>query len=154
MSDWPITVNSEPSWAAFVARARHEYDAHKYVTWSAPRIGPDRSLDQNALLHVWLTEAAAYYLSKPKAEVTPTDVESMKITVKRHYYAETGAPFMVELVSDIWRGKSKQSYTSSARWSRGEMFNVLTWFQMKAANDGLILESKGEFNKLQREISK
>ena len=154
MSDWPITVNSDYGLIAAINRITDWYHTHKYITIDEPRIGPDRSLDQNALFHVWLTEAAAYYLSKPIKEVTPTDVESMKITVKRHYYAETGAPFMIEKVQDVWRNKTKEAYTSSKRWKRGEMFNVLTWFQMRAANDGLILESKGEFNKLQREQTK
>lgn len=149
-----FTVNSLQSREAYKKQVDQWFDEHKYLTFSEPRIGPDRSLDQNALFHAWLTECAAYYLSKPKDDVTPTDVESMKITAKRHYYASTGAAFMVEEVKDIWRGNTKKSYTSSARWSRGEMFDVLTWLQMKAANDGLILESKGEFNKLQRENSK
>ena len=151
MAKWPFTVNSDHGLVAFCAQVAEEYHANKYLTFDAPRIGPDRSLDQNALFHVWLTEAAAYYLSKPAKEVTKTDIESMKITVKRHYYAATGDSFMIEQVQDIWRGKSKPALTSSASWKRGEMFNVLTWFQIKAANDGLILESKGEYAKLQRQ---
>ena len=153
MADWPITVNSAASRVAYHKIVDALIDEHRYVTFPKPRIGPDRSLDQNALFHCWLTECAAYYLSKHAKEVTENDIESMKITVKRHYYAATGAAFMVEEVQDIWRGKSKQAMTSSKRWSRGEMFDVLTWLQYRAANDELILESKGEYAKLQRSQS-
>lgn len=151
---FPFTVNSDHGLMAFCARVTEIYHEHKYATFDAPRIGPDRSLPQNSLFHLWLTEAAGHYLSKFKDDVTETDVESMKLTVKRHYYAETGAAFMVEQVQDIWRQKTKLAYTSSKRWKRGEMFAVLTWFQLKSAQDGLLLESKGEFAKNQREQNK
>ena len=58
---------------------------------------------------------------------------------------------MIHEVVNPRNGDTKKDYTSSARWLRGEMFLVLTWMQMIAAEDGLILEAKGQFSKLQRE---
>lgn len=150
MADY-FTVNSIQSCEAYKKQVERWFDEHGYLTFPEPRIGPDRSLDQNALFHVFLTDAAAYYLSKHKKDVTPTDVESMKITVKRHFYGATRQAFMVETIADIWGTKTKETFTSSKRWKRGEMFMVLEWLQNKAAQDGLILESKGEFAKNQRE---
>ena len=145
------TTNSESTFSAFITNARKLYDEHKYLTWPAPRIGPDRSLNQNSLLHVWLTEYAAHLARVDKRDVCKGLLAGMKRATKGRYYAYSGESFMVHTITDPLTGRSKQDYTSSKDWKRGEMFAVLTWLQMEAANDGLILESKGEFNKLQRE---
>jgi hypothetical protein len=76
----------------------------------------------------------------------------MKRHMKRMCYLENGWKFMVhEVVNPADTEQRKLDFTSSTDWKRGEMFDFLSWAQMKAAHDGLILESKGEFNKLQRE---
>jgi hypothetical protein len=147
---FPLVVNSDVGLINAVNVVTELYNKNRWITITDIRIGADRSLDQNALFHVFLTDAAAYYLSKHKKDVTPTEIESMKLTVKRHFYAETAQAFMVEEVQDIWRHKSKVAYTSSKRWKRGEMYMVLEWFQAKAARDGLVLEAIGEYARLKR----
>lgn len=150
--DWPITVNSEPSFTAYCATIRKYYDEYHYLTFSEPRIGPDRSLDQNALLHVWAAECWFHYQSLPKGKIKSDEMESIKRSLKKMAYIENRWPWLLHTVVDVFDGnKSKKDYTSSKTWARGEMYMFLTWLQMRAANDGLILESKGEFNKLQRE---
>ena len=61
--------------------------------------------------------------------------------------------WMIQDITNPFNGETKSDYTSSAGYKKGEMFMFLTWLQMMAANDGLILESKGEFAKNQRETT-
>ena len=77
----------------------------------------------------------------------------MKRTVKKIFllaYPEA-KDWMTHEITDYAENKTKKDYTSSADWKTGEMFTVLTFMQLEAANQGIILESKGEFAKNQRE---
>ena len=145
------TVCSEPTLKAFIAHVKKVFDEHKYATWGAPRIGPDRSIDQNSLFHLWLTEYAAHLLRKDKRDVTKGECEGMKRTVKREYWKLYHFPFMIHDVICPKTGATKKDFTSSASWKQGEMFHVLNYMQDVAATDGLILESKGEHAKLKRQ---
>lgn len=145
------TVNSEQTKAAFKAQIDRWWDEHKYLTFDAPRIGPDRSIDQNSLFHVWLTEFAAFLAPCHKKEVTKGMVAGTKRTMKRLYYQQTGSKWMVHQVQCQLTGDHKPDFTSSADWGRGEMFDFLTWMQSFAGEKGCILESKGKFAKYQRE---
>lgn len=152
MSEYFI-VNSPTSLLAASRWLKDLYEKHKYVTLS-PRIGPDRSLNQNSLFHVWCTEYAAHLLGKDKKQVTKGELAGMKRQAKRMYYAETGSPWMVhEVVNPKNQSERKKDFTSSADWKQGEMFLVLTWLQVKGAEDGIVLESMGEYQKLQREAA-
>lgn len=148
-----FTVNSPSSRAAFSRYVDGLFDKHKFITFAAPRIGADRSMDQNALFHAWATEYIAYTLKKDKRDVIEGEKEGMKRIIKQKFTAMHPEYYswMVYLIINPLTGYSRKDYTSSASWKRGEMFLVLTWFQMTAAEDGLILESKGQFAKLQRE---
>jgi len=144
-------VNSPTALMAFGSFAAKLFAEKKYLTFTW-RIGEDRSLDQNSLLHVWLTEYVAHLLQKNKKSVTEEELEGIKKTAKRRFYAETGAPWMVVIPVDPFTGESlPATLRSSKRYSREEMFHFLTWLQMTAAGDGLVLESKGQYAKLQRE---
>lgn len=151
MSGEGFTVDSEHTLACFIANAKELFEKHKYFTYGKPRLGKDRSIDQNALFHVWLTEYAAELLKKHKSKVTKGEIQGMKRGAKGRYYLETHESFMIHKVTDPKTGQSKNDYTSSKAWSVMEMFNVLNWLQMEAANDGLVLESKGQHAKLKRE---
>ena len=99
-----------------------------------------------------LTEYAAHLLDKDKKSVTRGELEGMKRHAKRMYYLETGFPWLVhEVVNPAKPAERKRDFTSSKTWKRGEMYLFLTWLQMKAATDGLILESRGEYAELQRQ---
>jgi len=150
MKQETFTVNSATSAMAFYRFVQTLFAEHKYLTFSW-RIGEKRSLDQNALLHVWLAEYAAHLLGKDKKSVTRGELEGMKRHAKRMYYLETGFPWLVhEVVNPAKPAERKRDFTSSKTWKRGEMYLFLTWLQMKAATDGLILESRGEYAELQR----
>lgn len=145
------TINSSTSYKAFVADVARLFDEHKYITYSAPRIGPDRSLDQNALLHVWCTEYAAHLLTKHKKAVSAGELEGMKRIAKKRFYNHSGHPWLIHDMVNPFTRESRKEYTSSKSWKSGEMFVFLTWLQNVAAEGGLVLESKGKFSKLQRE---
>jgi hypothetical protein len=144
-------VNSPVSLAAFVSFVAKLFADKKYLTFTW-RIGEDRSLDQNSLLHVWLTIYAAFLLHKDRRAVTEAELEGIKKIAKRRFYAETGASWVVIQPIDPFTGEVLNPILrSSKHYTREEMFHFLTWLQMTAAGDGLVLESKGQYAKLQRE---
>lgn len=147
-----FTINSPTSRLAFNVYVDKQYSEHGYITFDAPRIGADRSLNQNALFHVWASEYVAYRLNKNKKAVLKGELAGMKRIIKQRFNV-TNPDFSSWMVLDVvnpFNGQIKKDYTSSSDWKKGEMYLVLTWFQMVAAEDGLILESRGEFAKLQR----
>ena len=148
-----FTVNSEQSKAAYHRQIDIWWNDCKYLTFPAPRKGVDRSLDQNALFHVWCTEWIAYKLGKHPKAVTKPELAGMKRTAKKIFLIANpeSKEWMVQEIVDYSSGAKKKDYTSSADWKTGEMYMVLTFIQNCAAEDGLILESKGEVAKNQRE---
>lgn len=153
MSGEAFTVNSDSRFEGCVEWLRGLYKAHGYITVAKPRIGPDRSLDQNSLLHVWLTEYAAHLLHKNKRDVTPGELDGMKRHAKGQFHAANPQckAWMVHEVINPKTGQIKKDFTSSARWKRGELTFFLDWLAQTAAGDGLILEAKGEYAKAKRE---
>lgn len=143
-------VNSEHSLAAFIAQARQQFAEHKFVTYRW-RVGADRSLDQNALFHVWLTEFAAHLAKCHKSEVNGNMLEQMKKDAKRFCYLDTAWDFLVYEETSLLTGETKRGFTSSSSWGRGEAYQVLCWLQAFAAERGCVLEAKGEFAKLKRQ---
>jgi len=146
-------INSTASLMVFIKNTEKLYAEHKYITYAPPRIGEDRSISQNSLLHVWLTEYAAFILDKTKKSVTTGEIEGMKRAAKAGFLREHPAckQWMVHAITNPLTKESRSEYTSSASYKKGEMYLFLTYLQMVAAGDGLILESKGEFAKNQRE---
>lgn len=119
----------------------------KYVVFSW-KSGDTSTTLQKALIHIWLLKWAAFALSKVEDDVTKAEVEGMKRSVKSRYYHETGAAWMVEEIFDPLAPKKRRTeYTSIADWSPGECFMVMEWMQLKAAEQGLILEAEGEFER-------
>lgn len=148
-----FVVNSVVALAACIQWITRMFKEHKFVTF-VMRIGADRSLDQNALFHVWLTEYVAHLLNKSKKQVTEGELEGIKRTAKRRYYADTGFSWLLVIPIDPWTGEEgRPILRSSKEYKRGEMYLFLSWLQNTAANDGLVLESRGEYAKLQREAA-
>ena len=143
LEDFPI--NSEPSLRVFLDLVEKAWWAHKWLTFPRPRIGEQRSLDQNALYQVWSREYAAYLLKKPVKQITEGELDGMKRILKAHAYRDNGWDFMIYEKINPFTGEIKRDYRSTKNYKTGEMFQFLTWVQMKAATDGLVLESKGEF---------
>lgn len=146
-------INSDHTELAFISHVKRLYQEHKYITFNAPRIGKDRSLDQNSLFHVWATEYAASLLKKTTKQVEKGELAGMNRIIKKRFNATHPNNFMVHDVIDPFTGDSKRDYTSSGTWKTGEMYMVLEWLQLYAANDGVILESTGQYEKLQRKAN-
>lgn len=136
---------------AFHAHTERLFEQHGDTTyrWSH---GPPSSLDQKALFHVWCREWVAHKIRIRPDDVSPAQLASMKRTVKKIFYENTAYPWMVQQLQDLSvpDGKTFTAYTSCRDWLVGEMFLVLTFMQDVAAQDGLVLEAKGQFAKLQR----
>lgn len=138
-------VNSDASYKETETWLFRLYQEKKYLVLGV-RAGEDRSLTQNALFHVWLTEYAAHLLKKDKKQVTSGELAGMKRAAKQQYFKETRDSWMVETVTNPLTLETKTDFTSSADWSHDEMFLFLTWLQGFAATEnGLALESKGRF---------
>lgn len=144
------TVNSEHTYESFCKHARKMFDEHKYTTYQW-RHGQDRSLDQNALFQVWARQYAAHFGRKPEKEVTEAEHETVKRHFKKMFYLEVQAEWMILEVTDLRTGQISKTWRSSSKYGRGEMFEFLTFVQALAAQNGCILEARGEFNKLNRE---
>lgn len=151
MSGQAFVVNSEQRKQSYFDFVSKLLDEHKFLTFPRPRIGADRSLDQNSLFHVWLTEWIAYKLGKQKNLVSKRELAGIKRTVKKLAYLHLRQSFLIHEIVDYSTGETKKDYTSSSDWKRGEMYQVLELVQNLSAEDGLVLESKGEFKKLQSE---
>lgn len=143
------TVNSIITRDFFHKFVDEIYEKNKYVTFSW-RIGADRSLSQNSLLHVWLTEYAAFILNVDKKSIEGAHLNGIKRRSKKQFYNETGHAWMLSEVYDFSNGSMSKVFASSKDYKTPEMFEFLTWLQHVALHDGCVLESKGEFNKLQR----
>lgn len=154
MSGESWKVDSKLTRDAYKSQIDKWFDEYKYITFPAPRFGVDRSLDQSALFHVWLTEIAAFLTPCHKKEVTAGMLEGTKKTIKGMFYRQTQSPWMLHIVRCPITKREKSDYTSSKSWKRGEIFEVLNFMQIWAAGIGLVLESKGEHAKLTRDQNK
>ena len=144
-------INSEHTKQSYIKRICDWYEEHRYLTCDKPRFGADRSLGQNSLFHVWLTELAAHFADCSKKSVTDGMIEGMKRHVKRMCYQSNGWQFMVHKVTCPETGDEKTDFRSSAKWLQPEAFQVLTWMQAHYEFEHQItLESKGEYNQLQK----
>ena len=106
-----------------------------------------RSLDQNALLNIWARDYATHPLKKK-----PTDEqqEAMRITLQRACYAALKYDWLIEDTKDLFTGSVKKQRRSTTKFGKGEMTMFLDWIQHRAAEDGLVLEAKGEYLELSR----
>ena len=144
-------VNSSITLKAYLCSVEEDFYKHKYLTFKPPSIGPDRSIDQNSLFHLWCSEWVAHKLGKHYKTVDVSELSGMKRTVKKIFYiANPDAHWMVHVIKDYTTGNTRKDYTSSSDWKTGEMFQVLEFMQLEAAMQGVILESKGKFAQLQR----
>jgi len=146
-----FVVDSIISLTAFCAFVKTLFGKGQYITFTW-RLGVERSIDQNSLMHLWLSQYAAHLIGKNYKQVTEEELEGIKKIAKKRYYLHSGASWMVTRPVDPFTKQEGQlMFRSSSYYSVGEMFLFLTWLQLSAADDGIVLESRGQFSKLQRE---
>lgn len=120
--------------------------AYLIFTWKK---GKEASMPQKALVHIWFRTFAAHMLRKREQDVTKYDLLAMKISAKKRFYNKTHESFMIEEITDPFSPDQKRlEMTSIADWSQGDCYNFMTWLQLEALEHGLVLESKGEHQRL------
>lgn len=158
------TVNSEATKAFMHKQIDNDFEQHKYSTYEC-RYGADRSIDQNALFHVWALEYGCFLAKMPTKGldqlVREGIIEGMKRAAKKRFYQEFRYSWMVfskimpvqKSWRNLWQAQDQniKDFRSSKNYKTPEMFEFLTWLQATAINDGCLLESKGQFDKKQRE---
>lgn len=146
------TVNSEHSKLCMHKWVDDLYEEHKYVTFDYPKIGAARSLSANSLSHIWYNIAD---------KMLSDQVGDNRRYCKLHFgvpilrgecekfrsaYDKAIKPFDYSIklqLMDFWPVTSIMS--------REQMGRYLTAVQIHyASNHALVLESRGEFNELQR----
>lgn len=145
-----FTVNSKQTLDFAIKWITDNFEKHKYSTYSV-RHGESRSLNQNALFHVWCTEYAAFALKKHKTEVSEGEREGVKRYFKRVAYNENAWPWLIVELLNIETGQKKKDFRSSGSYKAPEMFQFLTWIQAYCMDRGCLLESKGEFKHKQQQ---
>lgn len=156
MSGETWTVNSLHSLAAFKNNVDRLYEEHKYITFSAPRIGAGRSLTANALSHVWYGYADRM-LAGQGVEIGDTrQVCKLEIGVPILRAEDASFQDLYDKVVKPHDYETKLQIMDllpvTSRMSRDQMNRYLTAIQIRYAKRyGLVLESKGEFAKYQCE---
>ena len=153
----PFVINGDQAEEKYFAFIRDLRKEHPYLIVKYPRFGEKRSLDQNALFHCFIFEMAAHYFKTEPDDLTSLQLFAMKRSVKVNCLLENPnfrEWLITENIPDPIGGKKgeerkKDGYASSADWGRDGMYHVLTWMQVRAAWDGLMLESKGKFEERQ-----
>lgn len=112
-----------------------------------------RSLDQNALFHVWCRDVAAYFYNIPAKKVDgDIELEAIKISLKRQCYNETGWSFILVTKVDALTGEEAEVLQTTRKYGKGEMFDFMNWVQVYVSNEprfgNMILKSTGEYQML------
>jgi len=106
------------------------------------------SLPQKALKAIWIRELCASVFKKKPSEISEAEYEGMNRYLKLKCSAATNQSYLLREIVNPGNGESKKEVTSAAKWSTGEMTFFLEWVQQYAAEQGIILEAKGEFKDL------
>lgn len=117
------------------------------VVFSNPK---KRSLDQNALFHVWCWEYGVHITNAGHLTGKAKDklIDCTKKSIKAKAYNEFGWEFLLTRIKNIFTGEITTEYRSTAEYESGQMYQFMEYVQNIAAQDGLILESKGQFKEL------
>jgi len=148
------TINSESSLREFQNDVMWLYEQNKHITFADPRIGKDRTLSANALSHVWYNQAEKQ-LGQPIGTARAFCKLQFGVPILRgedqefrDTYDRAIKPIPYEL-----KLKIMAYFPVTSLMSREQMARYLTNVQVHfAANEGVILESSGEFKKYQEKV--
>jgi len=161
-----MKVNSEASNALFHKEIDANFAKHKHTTYEW-RHGTERSLDANALLHIWLLEYGCFLAGLNtkglESKIREGIIEGVKQAAKKKFYEEFRYSWMIyykippvqKSWKTFWKKKNvnptkKLEFRSSRKYKVAEMFEFMTWLQATALNDDCLLESTGEYQKRQK----
>lgn len=150
------TINSDSSLAEFQNDVMWLYEQNKYITFSAPRIGKDRTLSANALSHVWYGQA-----DKQLGQQIGTARNFCKLHFGIPILRAEDPEFQLMYDQAIKHNSYELKLKIMAYWpvtslmSREQMARYLTAVQVHYAdNEQIVLESVGELKKLQEKVVK
>lgn len=106
------------------------------------------SLGQKALFHIWCREIASHLMSIDYSQVTEDHEESVKASVKKAAYTHNRWAWLIYTKRDVFTCQEKKDYKSVGSLAIGEMYMLMEFTQMLAAEKGLILEAVGEYKRL------
>jgi len=109
------------------------------------------SLSQKALAHIWIRDYAAFYHNKSTKELTRTEEDNMKATLKQRAYKDYGWDFLLKKVTNVETGRSGYILQSISEYGKGECYMFMEFIQDYCGLQGLILETSGEFKRLKDE---
>lgn len=151
MAEKKFTVCSVQTAAQMMKIVEENFAKDRYTIYTI-KSGPMSSMPQLALCHIWLRQWIAHIYHKKESDVTNEELEDFKRKAKTKYYQETGESFAMAWMYDAMAPEKKSLQpTSIGDWQQGECFAFMEWMQLKAAEGGLILESRGEHKKLKQE---
>jgi len=113
----------------------------------------NRSLSQSALLHIWVREYAAWRFKVPLKSIQKSDVDDAKIILKQAAYNNADYRWLCKRVTNHDTGISALVLKSTSEYDKGEMFMFMEFVQAFAAQQGVALETLGEFGRLKDETN-
>ena len=102
-----------------------------------------RTIDQNSLLHQWLSD---WIRQKSGYKPAKIHVEQLKRSLKQQAYLEGMHYTLDSYTCMITRGNRKR-WRSTAEYSVAELTQFLDYIQYLAAEQGVILEAKGDYKR-------
>lgn len=151
---WLINPTEQQTITDFIAFFRDTIAKKKHFQVTVKEFNK-RSLDQNALFHVWVGQYFEFItnvkLSDLNTKQKSKAIVSTKRGLKRACYADTHWKFLLTKLKDPFTGKEDIEAESTTNYDVGEMYQFMEWVQNKAAQDGLILEALGQFKELKKE---
>ena len=141
-----ITINSNQSLDKALIEIRDTYNLKKYVEIEI-KVGGKRGLSQNALSHVWYSEIekafhlqvgeakryCKYHFGVPMLRAEDSEFNDALELLKQGRYTYEQKLKMMDVLP------------VTSRMSKDQMKRYLTAMQVHFAQQGLVLEGKGEF---------
>lgn len=128
----------------FIARVKKSWDGRKAVKVEVKTVANTRTLDQNALLHVWIDEITQFWNdNRPPGCLHTYDPEWTKNRLKQQFGEKV-------TFTDPITAQDKTYLLSTAKYGVGQMYHFMVAIQVYAMeNLDLILESKGVYKDIQ-----
>lgn len=115
-----------------------EWDFSKPLRIDWKEYKPERSLDQNALFHVWCRQMAKFFTDNSEHDYPE---EWVKTRMKRKFG-------IIDSLPDPQSGELIPSLRSTKGYTQGEMFHFMQAIDAYAAEMGIILTVQGEYEEL------
>jgi hypothetical protein len=135
-------VNSDKTNANCIEWVKSLREKHKYFRLTLTT-GDTRGLEQNSLLHVWLSE---WIEQASGIKPAKKHIEQLKRSLKEQAYLE-GLHYTLETYQCRITKKEKKRWVSTKEYTVGELTYFLDFIQCLAAKQDVILVAKGDYKR-------